>query len=240
MIGEHKRILLVIPHEDDGEGGCGGSVAKWARNGADITFVLCTNGDKGTSDLEMTSERLADIREREQMAAAQVLGVKHVSFMGYPDGELEDEMQAREYIVREIRKHRPSLVMCIDPFRSKRHAHRDHRISGLLALDAVFTYSWSPDYFPDQIHKDGLEPHRVSEVYLWSSENPDMHVDITDTVGLKAEALAEHASQMKEPDKILQRTIDRARTVGKEFGVSHAESFRKVIVHKTLTHWLEY
>ena len=130
--------------------------------------------------------------------------------------------------------------MCIDPFRSKRHAHRDHRISGLLALDAVFTYSWSETYFPDQIQRDGLEAHRVSEVYLWSSENPDMCVDIGDTMELKAEALAAHASQMKEPDKILQRTIDRARAVGKDFGVSHAESFRRVIVHKTLSHWAEY
>tara|TARA_B100001750_G_scaffold205024_1_gene181791 strand:+ start:19 stop:741 length:723 start_codon:yes stop_codon:yes gene_type:complete len=240
VIDEHKRILLVIPHEDDGEGGCGGSVAGWAQKGADITFLLCTNGDKGTSELDMTSQRLANIRQKEQLAAAEVLGVKQVSFMGYPDGELEDDIWAREYIVKEIRKQRPSLVMCIDPFRSKRHAHRDHRISGLLALDAVFTYSWSPTYFPEHIQRDGLKPHRVSEVYLWSSENPDTYVDISDTMELKAKALAEHASQMKEPDKILQRTIDRARIVGKQFGVPYAESFRKVIVHKTLFHWAEY
>ena len=146
-----KSALLVTPHQDDAEGGCGGTVARWTRQGAHVVYVLCTNGDKGTSDLNMTSPKLAEIREREQETAAQVLGVEKVVPLRQPDGGLEDTLTLRAWITREIRKYKPEVVMCIDPFRSRAHTHRDHRMSGHLAIDSVLTYSWSSLHFPEQI-----------------------------------------------------------------------------------------
>ena len=148
MLETPKRVLLATPHPDDAEGGCGGSVARWIKDGAKVVYVLCTNGDKGTSDYEMTPERLAAIREKEQAEAARVLGVKEVVFLRHPDGTLEDNLEFRGELVREIRRHRPDVVMCLDPFRSKSHTHRDHRISGQVTVDAAFTYAWRRHYFP--------------------------------------------------------------------------------------------
>ena len=114
-----NKVLLVTPHPDDAEGGCGGTVARWIEQGAEVVYVLCTNGDKGTTDLEMTPPRLAETREREQLEAARVLGVKDVVFLRHPDGTLEDDRQFREEVVREIRRHRPDVVMCMGPVPSR-------------------------------------------------------------------------------------------------------------------------
>jgi LmbE family N-acetylglucosaminyl deacetylase len=233
-------VLLVIPHEDDGEGGAGGTVAKWVKQGAKAVFVLCTNGDKGTTDPSMTSARLAKIRQEEQRAAAAVLGVHEVVFLRHRDGELEDSLELRRQVTREIRRHKPEVVFCIDPFRTTSHTHRDHRVSGLVGLDSVFTYSWSHHHFPEQIAKEGLQPHRVYDVYLWGSERLDTYFDISETVDLKAAALAKHASQMREPEKLPERIRNRAAELGKERGIPFAEAFRHVHVNPGFKHWAEY
>ena len=121
-----KTVLFVIPHEDDGEGGGGGSAAMWSSQGDRVVFVLCTNGDKGTSDFSMTPKKLAQIRNKEQIEAASILGVKEVVFLDYGDGELEDTMELRGKITRQIRIYRPDIILAIDPFRRKVHQHRDH------------------------------------------------------------------------------------------------------------------
>ena len=159
MLKTPKRVLLVTPHPDDAEGGCGGTIAGWIKEGAEVVYILCTNGDKGSGEPEMTPERLAAIREREQLEAAQVLGVKQVVLLRHPDGGLEDSRQFRCEVVREIRRHRPDVVMCVDPFRRQTHAHRDHRVSGQVTIDAVCTYAWGRLYFPEHITEEGLQPH---------------------------------------------------------------------------------
>ncbi len=243
MNGFPKSALLVTPHQDDAEGGCGGTVARWAQQGAQVVYVLCTNGDKGTSDPAMTSPMLAEIREREQEEAARVLGVTKVVPLRQPDGELEDSLTLRAWVTREIRRYKPELVMCIDPYRSRAHTHRDHRMSGHLAIDSVFTYAWSPLHFPEQITEEGLEPHRVTELYLWGSERPDTFVDITDTVDLKAEALTKHASQMGSRDvdamreRIRSHSLRRAELAGLPYP---AEAFRRIHVNPGFLHWAEY
>ena len=137
-----ERAMLVIPHPDDGESGCAGTVATWARQGCKVLYVVATNGDKGSSDPEMTSERLAEIREGEQRNAAGVLGVEEVVFLGHGDGELEDNREFRGEIVRQIRRHRPDILLTMDPYRRMSHTHRDHpdhwpgRARRLLSLRA--------------------------------------------------------------------------------------------------------
>ena len=235
-----RSVLLVTPHQDDAEGGCGGSVGKWTKYGTEAVYVLCTTGDKGSTDPSMTSPALAAIREEEQQNAANVLGVKEVVFLRHPDGMLEDTLELRAQVVREIRRHKPEIVMCIDPFRTVSHTHRDHRISGMVALDAVFTYAWSYLHFPDQISEEGLLPHRVKEVYLWGSESPDTYVDISESVDAKALSLSRHVSQMREPEKLRERTRSRAKNVGQRAGLPFAEGFRRIQRNPSFLHWAEF
>ena len=223
-----KKVLLVTPHPDDAEGGCGGTIARWVREGADVVYVLCTNGDKGSSDPEMTQERLATIREAEQTEAARVLGVRDVTFLRHPDGGLEDERRFRGEVVREIRRHMPDVVMCVDPFRSLGHSHRDHRVSGQVTVDAACTYAWRRHYFPEHITEDGLQPHAVREIYLWGSEGPDTFIDISDTIELKVRSLIKHASQFTDLDRPEEHVRSHARRVGEQANLPYAEGFRVI------------
>jgi LmbE family N-acetylglucosaminyl deacetylase len=225
-----RRVLAVTPHPDDCEGGCGGTLGKWIHeSGTEAVIVLCTNGDKGTSDRKMSPARLATIREQEQQDAADLLGAKEVVFLSHPDGELEDTMLFRGQLVREIRRHKPDAVLCIDPYRSSSHAHRDHRVSGQVAIDAAFTYAWSYLHFPEQITQEGLEPHQVHEAYLWGGESPDTFVEIGDYVDLKAESLGAHMSQMSgDPVKRGENIRRWAARQGEAAGLPYAEQFRRI------------
>jgi len=224
-----QRVLVVTPHPDDAEGGCGGTMAKWIKEaGTEVVVVLCTDGGKGTSDREISSAELTDIRQREQQRASDLLGVKEVVFLSHPDGGLEDSMLFRSQLVREIRRHKPDLIMCIDPYRSRSHTHRDHRTSGQVALDAAFSYSWSYLHFPEQITHEGLHPHRVSEAYLWGSETPDVSVDISGFLDLKALSLLAHASQFPDPKVRSERVRQGAAEQGKAAAIPYAESFRRI------------
>ncbi len=226
-----RRALVVTPHPDDAEGGCGGTMAKWVKE-AETRFmvVMCTNGDKGTSDPEMSSEVLAATREKEQRNASQVLGVQDVEFLAYPDGRLEDTLEFRGRVVRLIRSYKPDAIFCIDPFRSVSHTHRDHRMSGQVAVDAAYSYAWSYQHFPQQISEEGLEPHLVENIFLWGSESPDVCVDIDGYLELKAESLSRHASQMRNrtPEDRLERIKGWSSETGKKAGVTYAEAFRHV------------
>ena len=166
-MSEPTPVLVVTPHPDDAEGGVGGTIASWAAQGRKVVLVVCTNGDKGTSDRSVTSEELAAIREKEQRDAAEVLGIAEVVFLGFPDQGLEDGPEFRERIVREIRRHRPETVVTSDP-NHKYIRHRDHAITGRVTLDAVFPYARDHLAYPEHL-REGLEPHKVAEVYLWGS-----------------------------------------------------------------------
>jgi len=226
--------MVVTPHPDDAESGAGGTVASWVRQGREVVYAVCTNGDKGSSDPDMTSERLVQLREQEQREAAQILGVSDVIFLGYPDGGLEDTPAFRRELVRLIRKHRPDVVMTSDPLR-RYLWHRDHRITGLVTLDASFTYAQYHLFYPE-LAAEGVMPHRVREVYLWGSEEPDTFVDITETFSLKLAALMCHDSQVGQYAELVgQRMKERASMLGQSQGIPLAEGFRRVnIVYSDL------
>ncbi len=225
-----RRALAVTPHPDDCEGGCGGTLSKWIHeSGTEAVVVLCTNGDKGTSDRDMTPELLAATREREQQEASDVMGAANVVFLSYPDGGLEDTILFRSQVVRAIRMYKPDIIMAIDPYRSISHTHRDHRMSGQVAVDSAFTYAWNERHFPEQITKEGLEPHRVTEVYLWGSEDPNVFVDVSEYLQMKADSLTKHASQMRGPvEGRLERVTNGARRSGERAGIPYAEGFRRI------------
>ena len=222
-----KSVMIVTPHPDDFEIGCAGTVAKWLNEGAEAVLVVSTNGDKGTDDLKMTSEKIAAIRREEQLEAAKVLGLKEVVFLGYPDGSLEDTPEFRGILVKHIRMYRPEIVLTTDPFRSSFYLHRDHRMAGQVTLDAVFPYARDHLHYPEH-NKEGIKPHKVKRIYFWGSEAPDTFEDISETIDLKIKALKCHKSQVSDNSKwnVDKALRDRARDVGKEQNLPYAEGFR--------------
>ena len=231
MVDRPDVAMVVTPHPDDAEIGCGGTVSKWVSERTRVVYVLCTNGDKGTSDRDMTSERLAALREEEQAQAAAALGVKEVVYLRHPDGGLEDSTEFREQLVRGIRAHRPDTVFCPDPFRQSFYLHRDHRICGQVTLDAVFPFARDHLHFPDHLQVDGLEPHKVGEILMWGTEAPDTFVDITETIDLKIAALLKHATQVagagsdRDVDEFVKANASR---MGQRAEMPYAEAFRAI------------
>ena len=198
---EPADVLVVTPHPDDAEFGVAGTVARWTQKGKQVVYIVCTNGNKGTSDPDMRPETLAEIRQKEQQAAADLLGVREVVFLGNPDQGLEDKPEFRKQIVRMIRLYRPQTVVTADPYR-RYIWHRDHRIAGQVTIDAVFPYARDHLAYPDLLD-EGLKPHNVREMLFWASENINYVSDITDTYDLKLAALKCHKSQiqpLKVPD----------------------------------------
>ncbi|MCU0572436.1 MAG: PIG-L family deacetylase [Syntrophobacteraceae bacterium] len=189
-------VMVVCPHADDAEFGAAGTVARWTREGRRVVYVVITNGDKGTTDRSLPPESLVAIREREQRAAAHVLGVEDVVFLGYPDQGLEDTPAFRKDIVRQIRIHRPEIVVTSDPYR-RYLWHRDHRVAGQVVMDAVYPFARDHLAYPD-LMAEGLEPHKVREVLFWAAEDVNYHVDITETFFVKLAALRCHESQVRE------------------------------------------
>ena len=222
------NILVITPHPDDAESGAGGSIARWTSLGSKVSLVVCTNGDKGTSDLEMSSGELAKIREKEQLKSAKVLGIDHVSFLQFPDQGLEDTDEFREKLVREIRLHQPEIVLTMDPNRPYL-GHRDHRMTGRVALDAIFPYARDPHAYPEHM-KEGLQPHKVRQVYLWGSDQPDTFLDVTEYFDRKMEALFCHKSQVGDGSDGARRDRwkERYQEAGRKAGVELAESFKRI------------
>lgn len=227
-----ERAMLVIPHPDDGESGCGGTVAHWIAEGSQVLYVICTSGNKGTSDPEMTMERLAAIRRGEQCRAAEILGVQEIVFLDYGDGELEDTREFRGKIVHEIRRFKPDLLLAMDPYRQTTHSHRDHRISGQVALDAAFPYARDTLHYAEHLVDDGLSTHKVETILLWGTENPDIAVDISATLDTKLQALAAHRSQLNinpsEMEEFVRRWAQRAAERAAGTGFQYAEVYRLI------------
>ena len=232
---EDKKVLMVVvAHPDDPEFGAGGTVAKFVMGGWQAVYVICTNGDKGTSDLSMTSAKLAEIREQEQKNAAKILGVSEVIFLRHPDGWLVDGPEFRGELVRLIRKYRPELVITHDPNR-KYMGHHDHRITGLVCMDAVFPYSRDHLFYPE--HKaEGLVPFKVGEVYLTGSEEPNKFVDISETFNMKMKAISCHVSQVgnhtNDWDTWVKGRRAQVEAVGKERGIPLAEAFHRIEIRR--------
>ncbi len=188
------QVMVITPHPDDAEYGVAGTAARWTRQGKDVIYIVCTNGDKGTNDVSMKPDELVRIREQEQLAAAKLLGVREVIFLHYPDQALEDTPEFRKEIVRLIRIYKPETVVTPDPYR--RYVwHRDHRITGQITLDAVFPYARDFLAYPDLLEQ-GLQPHKVREILFWGSEDPNCRSNITDTFDIKIAALRCHRSQV--------------------------------------------
>ena len=220
-------LLVVGPHADDPEFGIAGTVAKLTREGKKVAYVICTNGDKGTSDTSLDPRELVKIREQEQREAAKILGVTEVEFLGFPDQGLEDNDQFRKEIVRHIRVFRPDIVASPDPYR-KYLWHRDHRIAGQVVLDAVYPFARDHLAYPDLLSQ-GYLPHKVKEVLTWGTDDPNYWVDISDTFAVKIEALRSHKSQIGKRDfpEVYKWLRERAEHAAEGKGFELAEEFHR-------------
>ena len=190
--------------------------------------MVCTNGDKGTSDINMKPEQLAKIREQEQLAAAELLGVREVIFLRHPDQSLEDTPEFRKEIVRLIRRYQPYTVVTADPYR-RYLWHRDHRITSQVTLDAIFPYARDLYAYPDLL-AEGLQPHKVKEVLLWGSEDSNYRLDVTDTFDIKLAALRCHQSQVGSAPEMDVWLRERARQMAEGEHYELAEAFHRVEV----------
>lgn len=221
-------ILVITAHPDDAEYGVAGTIARWTRKGRSVAYVLCTSGEKGTSDRTIGPEELIGIREAEQRAAAQVLGVSQVEFLHYPDQGVEDTPEMRKHIVKVIRTYKPHTVITTDPYR--RYVwHRDHRMIGQVVLDAAFPFARDHGAYPDLLEQ-GYEPHKVKELLFFGTEEINYYSDITDTFDIKLAALKCHASQMRElnTDDLDSWMRERYKNLAKGCNFELAEAFHRV------------
>ena len=221
-----QTYMLVVAHPDDAEFSSAGTIAKMAREGKRVILVQVTSGNKGTSDKEMSPERLAELREGEEREAAKRLGIAEIDFLRCSDGEVMPDLTLREKIVRAIRQYRPDVIITHDPFRPYA-LHPDHRAVGLATTDAVYPTARDPLYFPQHLRM-GLEPHKTAEIWYFGSEQPDQYIDITETFDAKIDALRAHASQIKDIDGVAERMRVRAAELAQDQPFELAEAYKVV------------
>ena len=228
------RAMVIFAHPDDAEIGSGGVIARWAAAGCEVTYVLCTNGSAGTADRSLTPEELVDRRAAEQRAAADFMGVKNLVMLPHPDGGLEDTREFRGDIVRAIRTYRPHTVFAHDPYRFRGFQHRDHRAVGIVTTDAVYPFARDHLHFPEHIVREGLEPHKVRELWYWGADEPDVIVDVSTSIDRQIAALVRHESQMPgfnvgQGETIGERVKKGAAERARGYGFKHAAAFRRLI-----------
>ena len=237
-IQQNKTAMVIVAHPDDAEFAVAGSVATWVRDGWDVYYVICTDATGGgpddATDVSLSAKRIiSDTRKSEQRAAGEVLGLKDVFFLDYPDGQLQPSLELRRDLVRLLRTYRPSRVFCQSPERTWTPTltlgryHSDHLAAGQATLAAIYPMSQNPWDFPD-LFEEGLLPHKISEVYIAGAPNINHYVDISDVMEQKIAALLCHASQfigrIEEVEKMVRK---RSAEIGTKYGVAFAEEFHR-------------
>ncbi|HWW55020.1 MAG TPA: PIG-L deacetylase family protein [Acidimicrobiales bacterium] len=227
-----RRVLIVTAHPDDVDFGSAGTVAAFTSAGLEVTYCVVTNGDAGGSDRAMSRADMAALRQDEQRAAAAVVGVSDVRFLGHPDGRVQATLELRRDISRVIRQVRPERVITQSPDRRWDFifaSHPDHLAAGEAAVCAVYPDARNPFAHPELLEDEGLEPWTVNEMWIMAVEAPDIVVETTGTIERKVSALMCHKSQMTDPEGIAQRVKDGARMAAESAGLpagASAELFR--------------
>jgi len=234
--------MVVAAHPDDPDFGVAGTAARLIREGHAVHYLMVTSGDAGSEDPTQSAEELVSIREAEQQASGRILGLSGVHFLRFPDGELQPTLELRKAIVRVMRQVQADVVLCQDP-RSLVDDdgtylnHPDHRAAGQAALDAAFPAAGNPRAFRDLFFDEGLEAHKVKEVWLYftGGQHVNHFVDITETFDLKIEALSAHESQIGEWARsgglrtLMTKWAEEAAT-RHNLGFKYAEGFQRIIL----------
>lgn len=205
MVDVPERALVVMAHPDDADFSCAGTVAVWTRAGAEVVYLMVTDGEAGGDELTLESAEIAAMRREEQRRAAAEVGVKDVRFLGYPDGRVQATLDLRRDIARVIRQVRPDRMVIPNPERdwdSVAASHPDHMATGVAAFDAVFPDSRNPHAHRELLHEEALAPWTVPEVWVTGGPAPHTYSDITDVFERKVAALAAHESQIGDIDEL--------------------------------------
>lgn len=233
-----RTFLVVIAHPDDAELTCDGTIARVVRAGDRAILVLATDGARGGKEVGSDFARMVQTRQEEQRRAAEVVGYETVVFLGFRDGELEENDALRGALVQEVRRYRPDVAIVMDPltviYRNAYINHRDHRVLGMALLDALYPQASNAGYFAEQIEA-GLQPHKVPETWLTQSDHVNHWEDVSDTLDVRFQALRAHTSQMRlwpdGGDGIIAEQRAAARMAGVTHGVLYAEEFRRIVVN---------
>jgi LmbE family N-acetylglucosaminyl deacetylase len=235
------KVMSIHAHPDDQEFTVAGTLAKWSGAGCEVISVVITSGDAGSNDPlhdAVYKPVLARLREGEQNAANEILGIKQTIYMHYPDGELEPTLALRKELTKLIRTHKPDVVVTGDPqavfYGNGYINHPDHRAAAQAATYAVFPSAGSRLLFAELL-KEGFEPHNVKRLYLHGPEKPDTWVDISETIDAKLAALKKHASQLGDwdPEKMIR---EWAAEEGKEKGMNYAEAYKVMVLENEEDH----
>lgn len=232
-----QRVMSIHAHPDDQEFSVGGTLAKWAKAGCEIISVIVTNGDSGSNDPSKDGSYkpiLAELREKEQLAANEILGIKETIFLGYPDGELEPTIELRKELTRLMRQFKPDTVLTGNPeawfYGDEYLNHPDHRAAARAACEASFPSAGSRLMFADLLPA-GYEPHDVKRLYIHGTEQSNTWIDITETLDLKIKALQQHISQI-DPNEVGKWMREWAEEEAKDKEMKYAESYRVMILKK--------
>ena len=196
-----ERILIVTAHPDDVDFGMAGSVATWTDAGIEVAYCIVTDGDAGGFDREVPRHVMAETRRAEQTAAAKVVGVTELHFLGHPDGRVEPTLDLRRDISRVIRLVRPQRVVAQCPDRNYERiyaSHPDHLATGEATLCAVYPDARNPFAHPELLD-EGLDDGRSPRSGSGGLREPDRFVDTTDVFERKLDALRCHVSQHPDP-----------------------------------------
>ena len=232
------RAMVIFAHPDDAEIGSGGVVAKWVAAGLRGHLRPLHQRRRGHGGpLARRPRELTARRADEQRAAADFMGVRHVVMLGYPDGGLEDTREFLGDVVRAIRRHRPDTVFVHDPYRMKSFQHRDHRKAGIVTTDAIYPFARDHLHFPEHVEQEGLEPHKVRELWYWGADEPDVIVDVTDSIDRQVAALIRHESQVPgfnvpDGDTIGERVKRQAAEQAAGYGFTYGAVFRRLVARR--------
>jgi LmbE family N-acetylglucosaminyl deacetylase len=238
MSSEAVYALVFSPHPADPDFGVGGTAAKWVREGKDVIYVICTNGDKGSNNPDISAEEMAKIREKEQLEAAEIIGVKDVIFLKHPDLGLEDlkVSDLKKEILKLFLTYRPEVVMTCDYQSPRYFSAPDHRVLGRAVLDAIWPTVLAPNNIRDLLAQ-GLKMHQAKELFLWGNPEPNYYSDISDTYDIKMKAVNCHQSQIgpqgANPD-FPKMLVESIKNTGKVIGCEYAEAFYRLEVMQRL------
>lgn len=235
LISPLERALVIVSHPDDAEFGAAPTIAQLTTSGVRVDYVVTTDGSKGTEDPDVTPERLAATRAAEQRAAADILGVREIVHLGYPDGYLMPTLDLRRDITRQIRRYRPDLVITQNPQRRLDHnpyvGHPDHLATGEATLASIYPAARDHLNFPELWRDEHLEPWKVRQVLLTGVEEPNLWIDVAGTFELGLRSILAHASQV-DPDDVEERMRERARAIGEPQGIGMAQAFLSIVIDR--------
>ena len=224
--------MAVGAHPDDIDFGASGTIAKWAEEGANCYYLICTDGSRGSTDPKMTHKKLSRIRKKEQAEAGKVLGLKKIFFLNHTDTQLDSDFTLKKDIAKIIKMIKPSIVVTMDPtfYYSEKFNfinHTDHRSASVATMDACYPLARDRLTFPEH-EEEGLSPHHVEEIWFIGFDKTNLLVDITDTFAKKIEAIAMHKSQFDDMKHVIKRVEERARYFGIVKSCKYAENFVRV------------